>query len=178
MKLYSRRCTYTIRALTAMAARAQAGRFRAADICRAAGIPESYTRKTFQTLVQAGFLEAATGPGGGYRMISDPTHTSLRQVVEAVDGTDEWSGCVLGHARCNPRHPCALHPMWQSLKARMLADLEHITVHDSGKAMGRARVGASSKDELNTERIKRKSRQVAQSSRKKIKTAAKKDGQR
>ena len=66
--IYSKSCEYTIWALIEIVADQNQGeKVTAKKVCKRAGIPEAYARKTFQTLVQKGFLTSITGPGGGYQ---------------------------------------------------------------------------------------------------------------
>ena len=135
---YSKGCEYAIRALSEMAGETAGTRFRASDICRRAGIPEAYARKTFQSLVQTGFLNAGTGPGGGYSLCRAPEKISLLDVVLAVEGESFFSGCVLGFPSCGSNNPCSLHDTWRRLKETMLAalaskNLKEISIASSKK---------------------------------------------
>ena len=126
--LYSKGCEYAIRALAEISVADTEKKFLARDICRKAGIPEAYARKTFQVLVQNGFLKAVTGPGGGYSLVRDPKKTSVLDVIEAVEGKAHFSKCALGLPSCSSQSPCSLHFTWMNLKAFMLQGLAAHTV--------------------------------------------------
>lgn len=136
--LYSKGCEHAIRAMAEIAGGGPDEKFRAKDICRRAGIPEAYSRKTFQSLVQSGFLKAIPGPGGGYSLAKDPRRTTLMDVVEAVDGRSNYSGCVMGLAACNDRNPCQMHFTWLKLKGDLTASLSSVTLSDLSKSARRA----------------------------------------
>lgn len=138
-RLYSKGCEYTLRALAEIAAVSPLRRFRAAEVCEAAGIPEAYTRKTFQALVQAGFLTAIPGPGGGYTLTGDPARVTVRQVVEAVDGFRNYDICALGHPQCSETDSCPMHELWIKIKENMRSRLDTKTVADLGRAVRLAR---------------------------------------
>lgn len=129
-RLYSKGCEYAIRALMEVGPAGNDERFQAKKVCDKAGIPESFTRKVFQSLVQGGFLEAARGPGGGYVLSEAPDRISLLQVIEAVDGDDTFAGCILGLPECGSSKPCPLHPVWAEAKGDLLAQLESKTLQD------------------------------------------------
>ena len=129
-RLYSQGCEYAIRALVHAAPRAKGERFKAKAICEKAGIPESFTRKVFRSLVQGGFLEALRGPGGGYSLLEDPDRISLLEIIKAVDGGDTFEGCIMGLGECNAIKPCPLHYVWNSAKNEMLDQLESKTLSD------------------------------------------------
>ena len=134
-RLYSKGCEYAIRALVHMAPEGETTRFQAKNVCEKAGIPESLTRKIFQSLVNGGFLHAVRGPGGGYALTKPPTEITLYEVILAVDGLDTFAGCILGLDQCDSDQPCPLHKMWadgktvliETLESKTLADLIHTT---------------------------------------------------
>ncbi|GMV91703.1 MAG: hypothetical protein AMXMBFR82_14810 [Candidatus Hydrogenedentota bacterium] len=128
--LYSKGCEYTFRALVHAATGDGNGRFQAKDVCQKAGIPEPYTRKVFQALVQGGLLKAVRGPGGGYVLAEDPSEISLLRVIRAVDGEDTFDACVMGLPQCDGKHPCPLHEVWSGAKERLLERLEKNTLQD------------------------------------------------
>lgn len=133
--LYSKGCEYAIRAMATIADPKSPGNVRAKDICRKAGIPEGYARKTFQALVQNGFLKAVQGPGGGYALVRDPKNTTVLDVVEAVEGKGNYSKCLMGFSSCSDRHPCTLHFTWVKLRGQMIGALRSHTLLDLSKSL-------------------------------------------
>lgn len=126
-RLYSKKCEYVLRALLCVGRGNGAKRFRARDICKRAKVPEAYSRKVFQSLVQGGFLRAVLGPGGGYELTRDPARITLLEVIQAVDGDLTFSGCPLGLSRCGSS-PCALHVVWGGIREELLARLRSQTL--------------------------------------------------
>lgn len=129
-KLYSKGCEYALRALTCAAVLNENGRFQAKDVCAEAGIPESFSRKTFQALAQAGFLKALRGPGGGYMLMRPMDKITLLDVIHAVEGDDTFDNCVLGLPMCGSKQPCPLHITWKSVKTELLTQLKQQTLQD------------------------------------------------
>lgn len=129
-RLYSKGCEYAIRALVHMAPTEDNKRFQAKDICKKAGIPESFTRKIFQDLVAGGFLDAVPGPGGGYKITKHPEDITLLEVIEAVDGETTFGGCIMGLSECNAQAPCPLHHAWAEAKKGLLERLEAQSLQD------------------------------------------------
>lgn len=129
-KLYSKGCQYALRALACVVDEDGAKRFQAKEICQRAGIPESFTRKIFQSLVQGGFLEAHRGPGGGYALKQKPEEISLVDVIRAVDGDATFDQCIMGLSECRGDNPCPLHQLWASAKGQLLDSLEKSTLID------------------------------------------------
>jgi len=132
--LYSKGCEYAIRALAEISSENARDKFLARDICRKAGIPEAYARKTFQALVQNGFLKAMPGPGGGYSLMRDPGKTTVLDVIQAVESPENFSKCVLGLSSCGDKNPCVLHSVWMKLKAEMIKGLSSRSLSDLSKS--------------------------------------------
>ncbi|MBI2422722.1 MAG: Rrf2 family transcriptional regulator [Candidatus Hydrogenedentes bacterium] len=151
-KLYSKGCQYALRALTFVIAEKSKDRFLAKDICEKAEIPEYFTRKVLQSLVQGGFLEAHRGPGGGYSLTREPAEITLLEVIKAVEGDDTFDHCILGFAECGRGNPCPLHHIWVDSKKALLENLSNTTLaqltaltlkrkmlHERGSAKARKR---------------------------------------
>jgi Rrf2 family protein len=129
-KLYSKSCQYALRALVYAGGPESGGRMQARDLCDKAGVPESFTRKVLQSLVQAGLLEAQRGPGGGYRLARDPDEIPLLEIIKSVDGPDTFDSCVLGFEECSGENPCPLHALWLKSKQPLLKRLDATTLKD------------------------------------------------
>lgn len=129
-KLYSKGCQYALRALTFVSAEEGQERFQAREICEKADIPEFFTRKVFQALVQGGFLQAHRGPGGGYSLTRHPRDITLLEVIQAVEGDDTFNQCILGFSECSGKNPCPLHGIWRESKETLLANLSNTTLEE------------------------------------------------
>jgi len=122
-KLYSRGCQHALRALTYAVSQSESERFQARDVCEQAGVPEYFTRKVLQALVQGGFLNAHRGPGGGYSLKQAPEDISVLEVIHAVEGAGAYDGCVMGLSECSSEHPCPLHHVWAEAKQNLFERL-------------------------------------------------------
>ena len=129
-RLYSKGCEYAIRALMHAAPHDSGERFLASEVCRKAGIPEAFARKTLQALVRGGFLEAVRGPGGGYVFVEHPKEISILKIIKAVDGETTFGRCILGLPECDKEDPCPLHETWAKAKEELLTQLETKTLQD------------------------------------------------
>ncbi len=128
LHLCSKGCEYVIRALSEIPVKESRNGFSVKTVCRRAGVPESFTRKAFQTLVRFRLLSAQTGPGGGYRFRKDPKKISILKIIRAVDGKDVFEKCVVKDFKCNPRSHCSLHPLWSKTKNSIIKDLDGSSV--------------------------------------------------
>ncbi|MDP3981720.1 MAG: Rrf2 family transcriptional regulator [Chlamydiota bacterium] len=122
-RLYSKGCEYAIRALVHVAEKPEVN-FAAKEVCRKARIPEAFSRKVFQSLVKAKYLQAVPGNSGGYRLGKDSDDINVLEIVKAVDGKNTFEHCVMGSsANCNARRPCLLHETWSKTKENLLSNL-------------------------------------------------------
>lgn len=128
LRLYSKGCEYTLRALICLAGDGGTTRMAVREVCRRAGIPEPFTRKLFQHLVRQGLLRAVPGPGGGYQLSCAPSAVSLLTIITMVDGAQAMDKCVMGFPACDGRHPCALHPIVGRAKTILVAALKAKTL--------------------------------------------------
>src|SRR5262249_62365885 len=105
---------HAVRAMVALA-RLPAGTYAgAARIARDIGAPQNYLGKLLKALAEEGLVESQKGLGGGFRLVRDPKHISLLDVVEPIEHVTRWSGCILGRPECSEADPCAIHDRWKS----------------------------------------------------------------
>ena len=130
VRLYSRGCEYVIRALAQVNAAKNGKRFSVKEICEKASLPESYTRKVFQSLVHSGLFEAWRGPGGGYQFKQSPRRISVLKTIRAIDGDDVLEQCVMGVGKCRDQESCALHKKWASIKSKFISEMASVSVED------------------------------------------------
>ena len=105
--LYSKPCEYAIRALTHVALTPKNSEVRGAEIARLEHLPGPVLAKILQELVRKGLLRSRRGPGGGFRLARRAELITLRDVVAAVDGLDQFLECAvgleIGRASCRER---------------------------------------------------------------------------
>jgi Rrf2 family protein len=121
---------YSLRALISLAHRsdqAVLGR----DLAESSGVPANYLSKILLLLKRGGFVQAARGTGGGYRLGRPPDQVRLMDVVELIDGAAARPGCFLsGSDACSDDDPCAAHDRWAAVRDRYVAFLESTTLAD------------------------------------------------
>lgn len=129
-KLYSKGCQHALRALAYAHLERDGARFQPKEVCKRTGIPEPFTRKVLQSLVQGGFLIAYRGPGGGYALAKPAREISLLDVIKAVEGDDTFDHCVMGLPQCGGDNPCPIHALWAQTKVKLLHDLNSKSLAD------------------------------------------------
>jgi Rrf2 family protein len=79
-------CVYALRAVVHLARHEGDGFVPADTIAAAAGLSDTYLRKSLNSLARAGVLRSERGPNGGHRLARPARSITLLEVVEAVDG--------------------------------------------------------------------------------------------
>jgi Rrf2 family protein len=66
-------------------------------------VSEAHLSKVMQRLSKQGFVESVRGPKGGFRLSGGAEDATLLDILEAIDGPFEPSGCLLGRIICGGR---------------------------------------------------------------------------
>jgi Rrf2 family iron-sulfur cluster assembly transcriptional regulator len=134
--IFSRPCEYAIHAMTSLAV-ARGGAARAEEIAQSEEIPLPILSKVLQDLARKGLLESRRGPGGGFRLSRRPELITLRDVVAAIDGLDQFYMCVTGLSSCSDEMPCPLHEMWKEMRAGLMESFEKTNLETMARAIAR-----------------------------------------
>lgn len=97
---------YALRTVACLAAEPDASH-SAEDLAERTKVPRRYLHKVLQDLVKAELVASRSGPGGGYRLATEPARTTILDVVNAVAPLERIRHCPLGlpsHTRLCPLH--------------------------------------------------------------------------
>ena len=137
--IYSRSAEYAIRAFVHLA-RVPDGRFAMVkQIAEEEEIPTHFLAKILQQLARKGLLRSSKGPTGGFSLRQSPQEVSLLNIVEALDGLQEYQRCASGLAECNDDMPCGMHESWKALRSRIIEYLEGTSIADVAVALAEKR---------------------------------------
>ena len=127
---FTREAEYALRALAYLAS-VPPGQVRPANqVAEACGLPGPFLSKTLRKLARGGVLRSARGRSRGYGLARPAREINVREVLEAVEGTDAFRRCVFWDSRCSDDRPCALHGAWAAVRGQVLANLERMTLQD------------------------------------------------
>lgn len=133
--IYSRSAEYAIRAFVNLA-QVPDGRFAMVkQIAQQEDIPTHFLAKILQQLARKGLLRSNKGPTGGFSLRQAPAAISLLNIVEALDGLEDYQKCASGLAECNDEQACGMHDSWKALRSRIIEYLEHTSIADVANAL-------------------------------------------
>lgn len=86
-------------------------------------LPMPFLAKILQTLARQKILLSYKGPHGGFALARDASDILLIDVVEAIDGRDVFSRCILHNENCKSadftKSPCTLHGDYVVLRQKI-----------------------------------------------------------
>ncbi len=120
---------YAVTAMLDLALHARQVPVNLADISSRQGISLSYLEQLFAKLRRQSLVKSVRGPGGGYRLQSDPADISVVQVIDAVSESIDSTRC-LGKGDCQDGETCITHHLWQDLSGHIHGFLSGISLAD------------------------------------------------
>ena len=99
-------------------------------IHQALGIPYKYLGRLLRSLAEQGLLEATRGKAGGYRIKGDKSKILLADILQAVEGLEDFRRCILGYPTCSDENPCALHRFWAGRKESIEDMIDTVSLAD------------------------------------------------
>ncbi len=116
--MLSSTCKYALRAVLYLAVHASEGqKIGIKQISKDLEIPTPFLGKILQTLAKHRLLTSTKGPNGGFGLGISPEEIRLMDVVEIIDGMDNFNRCVIGVKYCNEQeNQCALHTRYAHLR--------------------------------------------------------------
>lgn len=98
------------------------------ELAEATEAPESFLSKVLQSLAHAGLITSRRGQAGGFRITPRGRQSSMREVIEAVDGPVCLNACLVHGRSCARKAHCPAHPVWARAQQAMFDVLSNITV--------------------------------------------------
>ncbi len=135
----SRKTVLALEAVVDIAYNARPEPVQAKEITERQGIPQRYLEQVMQHLVHANVLKGVRGPRGGYRLARERRRITVGEVVRLVgqiegaqDEIDENAGSELGEK--------VVRPLIDAAVAKMLEDLDQVTIEDLCRQANEANV--------------------------------------
>ena len=129
MKL-STRMRYGTRAMVELARRYGKGPISLTDIARRQGLSDKYLEALLASLRNAGLVRSVRGAQGGYLLANPPERINLRQVFEALEGSEAYVYCTQDPNLCERADRCVTQGVWARMYRASMDVLESTTLAD------------------------------------------------
>ncbi len=126
MKL-SKTSTYALRVLSYMI-NSDMEVFSAKYLVEQLDVPDKYLRRLMTDMSKNGFIRSMQGRDGGYVFAKNANEIFLSDVIDAVEGMDYYTGCIMGHDQCSSENPCSLHEAYGPIRDKLVGFLESTTI--------------------------------------------------
>lgn len=119
--MFSKTCEYGIRATIYIVGQSNNNRkVGLKEVAKEIDSPEAYTSKILQKLNKSNIIYSEKGPTGGFYIGSEKANKiNLAEVVNALDGDENYKNCALGLNKCNELKPCPLHFKFKVVRAEL-----------------------------------------------------------
>ena len=122
---------YALRVMVCFARRGSGDFIPLKEIAEAEGISQKYLESIMTVLSKAGFVDAAHGKGGGYRLNREPKDYTIGAILKLTEGSLNVASCTTqGAAACSRSECCQALPMWERLDKMIDDFFEGITLED------------------------------------------------
>ena len=126
----SKKADYGLVALMHLASSERGRSASAKEIAEAYHLPLPLLAKVLQTLTRGGFLEAAYGTNGGYRLARDAKHISALEVIRAIDGPVFLTSCSTREENCSQTARCTARGPLEKIREDIFRLLDSITIEE------------------------------------------------
>lgn len=85
-------------------------------------IPTPFLGKILQSLAKHKLLVSTKGPHGGFGLAKNAYEISLMDIVEIIDGMDNFNMCILGLHPCSDKddnHHCPIHQNYATVREQL-----------------------------------------------------------
>ena len=133
--LFSRQCEYGIQGVLYLALKPQGEMTSIKELTKHLDIPYHFLGKILQRLTHNGLLISLKGPTGGFALGKSPKDITLFDIVDAIDGSDFKTKCVLGFSECSGKSPCSVHSTWGKMRDDVYQMLVNKNIAEMAKDM-------------------------------------------
>lgn len=97
-------------------------------LSEALDVPQSYLSKVLQQLHKGGFLVSQMGSKGGYRLARDVEKTTMKEILQVIQGEPHIQECLMDHFDCNRFRKCAVNRHVRSIQDTVNDMLDKLTI--------------------------------------------------
>ncbi len=93
-------------------------------------IPYKYLGRLMAKLGNTGLIRSIRGKNGGYTIDRPLSSIRLLDIVQIVDGLDDFDRCLLGFPECNDDDPCPIHDFWKGHRKGITEMITNVSLAD------------------------------------------------
>jgi FeS assembly SUF system regulator len=105
----------------------------AAEVASRIGLATPTVSKILKTLARSGLVTSSRGAHGGYRLCGDPSHISIAQIIDAMDGPIGMTECSTTPGVCTQEAACTVRANWRSINHIVLDALSRVSLEQMTK---------------------------------------------
>lgn len=129
--MFSRSAEYAVRAMVFLAGQPSGRLTGAKEIAESEGIlPAPFLWKILHSLARQKLIRSFKGVHGGYELARPAAEITLEDIINAMDGEELTSACILGLPECSEVNPCPLHTSWKEVRAHLTGMMEQTSLAD------------------------------------------------
>lgn len=128
--IYSQSSKYAIRAFVNLASQPDGQFAMVKNIAEEEQIPSHFLAKILQQIARKGLLKSSKGPTGGFCLKVPANKLKLIDIIDAVDGLNNFTACAGGLPECNSAKACSLCDRWKPVHSRIMVFLGKTTIGD------------------------------------------------
>ena len=100
------------------------------DIAGRQEISEKYLGHLIAPLKVAGLINSSRGAHGGYMLARQPANITLKEVIQALEGSLSLSECINSPCICRRVQSCVTRDILEEMGVKMMEVLESCTLQD------------------------------------------------
>lgn len=124
---------YGARLMLELALHYEKGTVLLKNIAKNQEISEGYLEHLLPALRIAGLVNSTRGAHGGYTLAKSPSEITLKEVIQALEGSLSPVECIDTPAVCQRVQFCITRDIWKELGEKMSQTLESVTLKDMVK---------------------------------------------
>ena len=97
-------------------------------LSEALDVPQSYLSKVLQQLHKAGYLASQMGSKGGYKLARQVEKTTMKEILQVIQGETHIQECLMDHFDCNRFRKCAVNQHIREIQQTVDRMLEQLTI--------------------------------------------------
>jgi Rrf2 family iron-sulfur cluster assembly transcriptional regulator len=124
----STRSRYGTRMMQDLAEHYNKGPTRLGEIAKRQDISAKYLEQLIIPLKRGNFIKSVRGPKGGHMLTRPPEEISVGQIVMALEGGTELTGCIGNPGECGRSGSCLTRCIWKDVSKAIYDKLQSINL--------------------------------------------------